>query len=297
MNPLRRKNVFVALARVPALVAAVVFTTLAAPAEAGENKVTALVPAYFYPTWWSGSPWDKLNKAAAKIPIEAIMNPDSGPGRGPDPNPDYVIAVGELQKAGGKVIGYVSTGFGSRPADLVIADINSYVSWYHVDGIFLDEMSNQLGDLDYASIHDYIKNLGCTLGRDLHVVGNPGIPFLQVKAFLPAADTLVIFEGPLTNSDPNGASFRLYPTKGPYTGLPLWFQNYPPERFANLVFGTPTAPTMVAGLAKAVAFNAGYVFLTDDSLPNPWDTLPAFWQKEVDTIAFINAVLGGCADW
>ena len=75
------------------------------------DEVVALVPAYFYPSYL-GSPWDDLNTAAARIPIEAIMNPDSGPGSGV--NSDYVTAVQNLQAAGGKVIGYVATGYGTR---------------------------------------------------------------------------------------------------------------------------------------------------------------------------------------
>jgi hypothetical protein len=63
------------------------------------------------------------------------------------------------------------------------------------------------------------------------------------------------------------------------------------------VYSTPSAVTMLAGVIKALAFNAAYVYFTDDTLPNPWDTLPPYWQKEVDTIALINAILGGCADW
>jgi hypothetical protein len=27
--------------------------------------------------------------------------------------------------------------------------------------------------------------------------------------------------------------------------------------------------------------NAGYMFVTDDVLPNPWDTLPAYWTSFV----------------
>src|SRR3954470_25031458 len=97
---------------------------MAEPAQAGE--VTALVPAYFYPTWWVGSPWDQLNAAAARIPLEAIMNPASGPGGAP--NSAYQYAVGQLQAAGGKVIGYVPTGYGARPAADVLADVALYVT-------------------------------------------------------------------------------------------------------------------------------------------------------------------------
>ena len=92
---------------------------------------------------------------------------------------------------------------------------NHISEWYNVDGIFLDEMGNSLGGLDYVAVYDAIKGLAASLGIDLHVVGNPGIPFSQVEAYLAAADTLCIFEGPLTNSDPNGASLqKFYPEQG-----------------------------------------------------------------------------------
>ena len=181
------------------------------------DEVVALVPAYFYPTWWAGSPWDRLNAAAARIPIEAIMNPASGPGTAV--NPDYQVAVGQLHAAGGKVIGYVPTGYGSRPADEILADVSDYVEWYGVDGIFLDEMGNQSGALDYAALYANIKGLAARAGIGLHVVGNPGEPFADAEAFIAAADTLVLFEGPYANADPSSASFLSYPNKGPYAGL------------------------------------------------------------------------------
>ena len=121
------------------------------------DDVVALVPAYFYPTWWDGSPWDDLNAAAARIPVEAIMNPDSGPGTAL--NSDYVVAVTQLHTAGGKVIGYVPTGYGASAAEDILSDVSNYVSWYGVDGIFLDEMGNQDGDLDYVSLYACIKQL------------------------------------------------------------------------------------------------------------------------------------------
>jgi hypothetical protein len=260
--------------------------TVLKPSVAQAAEIKVLVPAYFYPTWWVGSPWDDLNAAAARIPVEAIMNPASGPGTGP--NSDYQYAVAALQASGGRVIGYVSTAYGARSADDIIADVQAYLDWYEVDGIFLDEMGNQNGSLDYLLVYSTIKAMAEEAEIDLHIVGNAGMPFAPVEGFLPAADTLVIFEGPLTSADPNGASFCLYPKQGPYSGLPLWFTRYPGSRFANLVFEVPSAEAMVLGLLKAVGYNADYVYLTDDVLPNPWDTLPAYWNIEVDLIALVN---------
>lgn len=252
------------------------------------DDVVALVPAYFYPTWWQGSPWDDLNAAAARIPVEAIMNPASGPGTAA--NSDYQFAVGELQASGGKVIGYVPTGYGSRSADDILDDVLCYLEWYHVDGIFLDEMGNQQGDLDYASVYTSIKQLAARAGIELHVVGNPGDPFADVEAFIPAADVLVIFEGPYDNSDPNGASFHSYPNKGPYTGLSPWWLNYDSSQIANLVYDTSTPFQMLASANKAVGYNAGYIYITNDQLPNPWDTLPSYWSQEVSLIECINSL-------
>ncbi|WZP00178.1 spherulation-specific family 4 protein [Isosphaeraceae bacterium EP7] len=282
---MRRPHLASLLARRLTLVLAIVSASpmFVAPAQAGE--ITALVPAYFYPTWWVGSAWDDLNVAAARIPIEAIMNPASGPGSGS--NSDYQYAVGSLQAAGGKVIGYVATGYGSRTAEEVLADVVSYLDWYDVDGIFVDEMGNQLGGLDYAALYFSIK----ALGVDLHVVGNPGTPFAPANTLVTAVDTLVIYEGPLQNADPNGASFRMYPNRGPYTGLPQWFTAYDSSKIANLVYDVSTPLKMIATLLKALETNAAYVFITNDVLVNPWDTLPPYWKHEVDAIEFLNCVL------
>lgn len=273
------RNWMVASAALAALVGGLSGSATAGP-------VTALVPAYFYPT--PNSPWQQLNEAAGVISVEAIMNPASGPGSAP--NSDYVAAVDALRTAGGRVIGYVSTAFGARTLDAVMADIDAYLSWYNVDGIFLDEMGNVAGDLNYASVYQYIKDQIPQIGRDLRVVGNAGIPFPQVEPYMQVTDTLVIFEGPLTNADPNGASFENYPDQGPYAGLPPWFLNYSSDKVANLVYEVPTADAMRAALDKAVLNNAGYVYFTDDTLfPdfNPWDTLPSYWNEQVAAIAAI----------
>src|SRR5271165_5189444 len=74
-----------------------------APVEAGSMGV--LVPAYFYPGTGGpggvGDGWAAMAAAAAKIPVTAIFNPDSGPLPGP-PDQNYVNAMTNLENAGGK---------------------------------------------------------------------------------------------------------------------------------------------------------------------------------------------------
>jgi hypothetical protein len=275
----------------PRLAVALALTTLAPPAitAARADEVVALVPAYFYPTWWSGSPWDQLNAAAALIPVEAIMNPDSGPGDAA--NPDYQYAVAQLQAAGGKVIGYVPTGYGARAAADILADVADYMAWYGVDGVFLDEMGNSSGPLDYVGLYAAIQDLAAESGVGLHVVGNAGIPFAQAEAYMAATDTLVIFEGPLTNGDPEGASFQAYPDGGPYAGLSAWWLSYGPSRVANLVYSAGAPMAMLGAAINAIGDGAGYIYITDAGLPNPWDTLPSYWDDEVWLIELIDGGL------
>lgn len=250
------------------------------------DEVVALVPAYFYPSYL-GSPWDDLNTAAALIPIEAIMNPDSGPGAAV--NSDYVTAVQNLQAAGGKVIGYVATGYGASDPDDILNDVSNYIDWYGVNGIFLDEMGNSDGTLDYVALYQSIQAMAADAGITLHVVGNPGEPFSE--AYVDAADTLVIFEGPYSNTDPTGASFQSYPNQGPYAGLSPWWLSEASSQIANIVYADSTDLDAFKSMVKAIVQNAGYIYITDGVLPNPYGALPSYWDAEVTLIQILNDIL------
>ena len=70
-----------------------------APAAAADLRI--LLPLYSYPTWYDAQAylWDDVAAAAARAPIVAIVNPDSGPGGGP-PNDDYAHGLADLGAAG-----------------------------------------------------------------------------------------------------------------------------------------------------------------------------------------------------
>ena len=125
-----------------------------------------VVPAYFYP----GSLWNSMNWAALQVPLIAILNPNSGPDTSQDPQ--YVAAVNSLRAAGGKVVGYVSTSYTSRSTNAVKTDIDRYYSFYAVDGIFLDEVTNDADTSHlnyYAALWQYIQ----TRGTNVLVLGTP----------------------------------------------------------------------------------------------------------------------------
>lgn len=236
---------------------------LAAPAAFAADL---LVPAYFYPGGRHNY-WPQLATAASTASVTAILNPASGPGASADPN--YVAAIASVRSAGGKVIGYVSTRYAARPIGEVTADINTYVALYAVDGFFIDEMTNDADSSHlafYQSVHDYIKGLDAAYT----VVGNPGTTTLEIYASLPVADQLVVFEG----------SDKSYARYAPAA----WQAGYARSRFAHIVYGASKG-AMARDVAGAAGKGAGAVFVTADKLPNPYDTLPAFWADEAAAAA------------
>ena len=97
-----------------------------------------MVPAYFYPV--GNRYWDSMSNAATRVPLIAILNPDSGPGAAQDAN--YISAVANLHHAGGQVFGYVYTSQAMRAMSPVTNDFNFYLSFYALDGFFIDEMAD-----------------------------------------------------------------------------------------------------------------------------------------------------------
>lgn len=213
-----------------------------------------VIPAYFYP----GPLWEQATAAAPKVGA-MIMNPNSGPGAAP--NPDYVAAVNKARAAGIRVLGYVHTSYGARDASVVKAEIDAYKDWYSVDGIFLDETASGVAALPYyQELAGYIRARPGKL-----IMLNPGV--VPDERYLGVGDVVVVFEGTYS-------SYQEFQ-------LPRWVFTYPANRFAHLVYGVATTKAMKNTLSLSQKRNAGSVYVTEDDLPNPWDTLPGYWKQEL----------------
>ncbi len=243
---------------------------LGAPSAAA---VEIVVPAYFYPSGSGNSHWTAMTNAADDVEITAIMNPGNGPGNARDNN--YVNVVNAFRAAGGRVIGYVYSSYGARPLAEVTADVDKFAQWYDVDGIFVDEMWNN-GPAEklnyYKSIYDHVKSIN----PDWEVMGNPGTTTIEQYLTWPAADRLMVFENV-------GAQ---YPGHTPSA----WNANYDRSRFVHLVHTEASSANMEMYLQLALARNVGGIYVTNDVLNNPWDTLPTYWQAEVDAVAELTNV-------
>ncbi len=188
--------------------------------------VGTIVPAYFYPGTGGpggvGDGWGAMAAAAAEIPLTAIFNPNSGPLPGP-PDPNYVNAMTNLEKASGQVVGYLYTGDGKTPLVKVEGEVSTYITQYAslIDGFFIDGMAVTPSTLSYyQQLDGYIKGLSPSYA----VIGNPAQPNLNGVSptnYLSTADIFNIFEGPNTGS----GGFNEYP------GGVNWFRRYPSDRF------------------------------------------------------------------
>jgi len=243
-------------------------TLLAAGGPAPAVDLRLLIPLYIHPSWWDAETyvWDDVAAANSQVPITAIINPNNGPDGGP-PDEDYTVGLADLRNAGVTMVGYIYTSYGERDMAEIEADVDLYSDHYDIDGIFLDEVSDSITNLTYyADLYTYIHgktNLPL-------VITNPGTKVPEAYLSTPATDTAVIFE--------NGSGWRNY-VPDPYVS------HYPGSRFASLMYNVGSAETMRTNIDLAVRRNAHYVYATDDSGGNPWDTLPSYWTQLVSYVA------------
>jgi len=219
------------------------------------------VPAYFYP----GSYWTQMDQAGPALTL-AVMNPNSGPGSAADPN--YVSAVHAAQAAGITVVGYVYTDYGARSLSAVEADVNSYYSWYGVNGIFFDQASTNCSYSSYyATLNAFVKAKGGTARTIL----NPGTQTSQ--CYVSDADILLTFEG----SDSQYVNSY---------SAPSWVASYSPSHFWHIIYGASTSSAMTQAVQLSKQRDAGFVYVTSGGLPNPYDLLPtgSYWTSELAAI-------------
>ncbi len=272
---------FGALVRRSFTVAIAAVAVMGAPASATADELGLMVPAYIFPGGSTNlAAYGDLVDAAARIPLTVILNPASGPGTSADPAYDSIIS--DIQNAGGKVIGYIPTTFGNRSVVDIVADAQSYNTFYgngSFDGFFLDEMSNDLADL---SLHQSVYSSLKLIDPSFSIFANPGteVPEAFFSLTQPTADTIVVFE--------NFAS--QYPGNNP----PSYYDNLDSSQLAQIIHTVPTTGDVDAAVAtivdQAVSENTGWLYVTDDILPNPFDTLPSFFDSLVDEIEAINNI-------
>jgi hypothetical protein len=149
------------------------------------TATTLLVPLYAY----LGGEWTQLIAEKTSHPtasVDAIVNPNNGPGTARDPL--FASGIASLSAAGIGVYGYVYTSFGTRALSDVEADVDRYAAWYAPTGLFIDNVANVPGfESYYVALRAYARSRGLTL-----TIGNAGtaVP----ASYAGAADALVVYE-------------------------------------------------------------------------------------------------------
>ncbi|HZW85092.1 MAG TPA: spherulation-specific family 4 protein, partial [Nitrososphaerales archaeon] len=231
----------------------------AASAASGSPSMGMVIPLYTYPTDGTWTQVIQARQAYPNVPILAIINPNSGPGSSLDSN--YVQGIKNLQGAGVTVLGYVDTAYAGDSISSVESNVNLYKSWYAVNGIMFDDMSNLATDAPYyATLGSYVHSDGMTVS-----MGNPGTSVPTV--FIGGLDILCVYES---------------------TGLPaLSFITYPgfsPSNFAVVALDVPLSSSFLTSASTLVS----WVYLTDASGSNPYDVLPSYLTSELATLSSID---------
>ncbi|MDA1055278.1 MAG: spherulation-specific family 4 protein [Planctomycetota bacterium] len=234
-------------------------------------KLTLLVPAYSYPARNGLRFWDELIAAADRVPIVAIANPASGPGTKRDEN--YTKVLHRAKRAGIRLIGYVTTDYAKRKIAEVNSDIDRWTTLYPmIEGIFFDEQSSDRQHVEYyAALSEHVR---AKIPNAL-VASNPGTICAKEYVASQAFDVICVFE--------NGESYDSF--QMPDWGVPAgrtWFAAFP--------YGEPAAEIAQRYLQQAASKGISYIYVTHDMLPNPWDELASYWDREVAIVSEINAV-------
>jgi len=217
-----------------------------------------VIPLYNYPdsTWTTVA---QTARANPNVPIVVIVNPDSGPGSSEDPN--FLSGIQSLQAAGVTVIGYVWSDYAGAALSSLESQISQYKSWYSVNGIFFDGMSNDASTSSYySSLNSYVMSDGMT-----YTMGNPGtsVPDSMLGIF----STTNIYENPG------------YPTIAEIT-----YAGYPTSQVSFMAYGVTYSASFVVSAAPL----EGYMYIDNQGGSNPYATLSSYFTETVAALAALN---------
>jgi hypothetical protein len=235
-----------------------------APSTGCSSPIKLMVPLYTYP----GATWDTVAAGAKTVKTVAIINPNSGPGNGPDSS--YNTYMNKLNAAGVDMIGYVHTSYGARSIADVKADIDVYASQFPLlKGIFLDEAGATASVLSYyQQLYNYIMGMP---GWKYDVI-NPGA--VPTSGYSSAATQIVSFEDVSSkfsaSANPSGASCSNK------------------DLYAVITYGASSSGMQSAIATARSKGYYGWVYVTDGSGASTYNTLASYYPSMVSYIASTN---------
>ena len=220
-----------------------------------------IIPAYIYP---NDSIYNKLIESSSKLHenLIVILTPINGPdlSDGNEKN-KYLEYISLIQVNNSKIAGYVSTYYGGRSVDEVKSDIDMWISDYSIDYIFLDETSAQASDYNYyAELETYIQNKGKKTINNFGITLNTEYKGLEsIKIIL---EESAINVNSLINS--------------------VDYQNWTNDEStynSNAVLIHTANSNYIETIDD---YKAYWIYITDDVLENPWDSLPSYYEEFIN---------------
>lgn len=227
----------------------------ASPVRSPTWRPGLLVPLYVEA---ADPAWDRLialKRAHPRLPVTAIVNPASGATR--VQNPAFAAAVTRLAASGVVCLGYVATGEGARPVDAMELELDRWKRWYPAtQGVFFDEMATGAdADAYYGQLAASAHRYGFT-----PLLANPGTR--PAERLFDAVDAVVVYED---------------------AGMPASDLALPSTAARRGMLAHGVASLDVAALRDAAGRYA-YLYVTDDGMPNPWDSLSSHAQAMADLL-------------
>lgn len=213
-----------------------------------EHPLRLAAPWYVHPA--SNPPaWERM--LGGSDLAFAVVNASNGPAPG-DKYYQEVLAGGSQTP----LVGYVDTAYGARPAELILAEVHSWLETAPVSGIMFDCVPTVIRqDSWHLGLIDQARDLGAGT-----VVVNPGVP--PDPALVQRADVTCVAEF-------DWATFQKW-------NPPEALRDMPAHRLWMLAHGVPAAEQPEAEQLLA-SFGAGLGWVTEGVLPDPWSTLPERW--------------------
>lgn len=213
-----------------------------------------IVPAY---AWWGVRDfWDKL-KSVEGVKMIVIFNPQSGPGDEKDENWEKLISFFKSMRH--IPVGYVHTSYGKKSTTEVKREIDLWLEFYpEIEGFFIDEVSENLDY--YKFLWNYIKRKG-----NFVVILNPGTTLPE--KFDDISDVIVYYEG----------EYIAY-YEGEYSNIltNTWSDG------AVIIHSFEGEVGKIIGELEKRKVN--WFWITDDTLPNPYDKIPTYFDEILEKI-------------
>ncbi len=229
-----------------------------------KEDLEILIPLYIYPKDGAWQELIDIKNSNPNIVITAIVNPSNGHFDSEDAN--YTKAIKELKNANIRVIGYVSTQYGQRDINEVIADIDAWSRIYKssgVSGIFFDETAIDIKYLDY---YTNLTNQARSRDFDFTIL-NAGMTTDQRYIDSNIANIVVTYEDTARRVLENPS--KTYNTPTANTKLSILVYKLEDNIVDDLI-----------SFAREHKFS--YIYFTEDGFDgNPWDSISEYLGEEV----------------